>query len=193
MLVVSLHAEHSERSESGGGTMKIIWSGLIILATTAGLSTAQSGVSDVTKGSSGSLGCKISVQKLHWLQPESAKVAVVIENRSEAGVSVPVAPSFTLKPPAQPDELSYVALWDLRKGTTLPVSTTVPLELKAGQSKTIESDVSELLWSRINWSVLPHSKLYAVVPAGKYSLRLDLGGNDGRLLCSSNAVDVLIK
>jgi hypothetical protein len=187
--------------------MKTIWLLLIIIAAMCCLCPAQSEKGDpptasarvqAIKEGSGTLFCNISVQKLQWKKTEPIEVAVVIENRSESELNVPVVPSFTLKPVAAADEpasseLSYLAFWDLRKGTTLPLSTTVPLQLKRGDSKSITSDIADLLWSRINWSVLPHSKLFAVVPPGGYSLHLELVGNDGKMLCSSNVVDVLIK
>ncbi len=158
----------------------------------------MSASAQATKEGSGNLICTISVQKLEWHQPQRVEVAVVVENPSETELSVPVVPSFILKPLApteeqQKNELSYLALWDLEKGTTLPLSSTVSLQLKPGDSKKLTSDISDLLWSRINWSVLPHSKLFKVVPAGRYLLRLELTGNDGKTLCSSNALDIFIK
>lgn len=161
-------------------------------------SPAASTSAQVTKEGSGNLICSLSVQKTEWQQPHSVEVGVVIENRSDAELSVPVVPSFVLKPltateEPQKSELSYLALWDFQKGTTLSLSATVPLQLKPGGSKKVSSDISSLLWSRMNWSVLPHSKLFKVVPAGEYSLRLELTGKGGKTLCSSNAVDVVIK
>jgi hypothetical protein len=163
-----------------------------------GNSSATSASAQAIKEGNGNLICNISVQKTEWHQPQRAEVAVVLENASGTDLSVPVVPSFILEPLApgeeqQKSELSYLALWDLEKGTTLPLSSTVSLQLKPGDSKKATSDISNLLWSRINWSVLPHSKLFKVVPAGRYSLRLELTGGDGKTLCSSNAVDVLIK
>jgi len=186
--------------------MKTIWF-VLILAGTACLCTAQadkrsspaaSPSADATNESSGELICTISVQELEWHQPQSVDVAVIIKNRSETALSVPVVPSFILTPLAhteepQKGELSYLALWDLERRTTLPLSSTVSLQMKPGDSRTVTSDLASLLWSRINWSVLPHSKLFEVVPAGRYALRLELTGSNGKALCSSNAVDVLIR
>jgi hypothetical protein len=125
-------------------------------------------------------------------------VSVVISNRTRDEINVPVVPAFVLKPPAPTEEplrteLSYVALWDLAKGAVLHPSSAVPLKLEPGDSKKIAVDLSTLLWSRINWSVLPHDKLSVAVPAGKYSLYMQLTGKDGETLCSSKSVDVLIK
>jgi hypothetical protein len=186
--------------------MRTIWFRLI-LAGVACLCAAQadkgnrpatSASAQATKEGSGNLICSISVQKTEWHQPQRVDVAVVLQNPSETELSLTVVPSFILKPLAtmeeqQKSELSYLALWDMEKGTTLPLSSTVSLQLKPGDSKRVTADISSLLWSRINWSVLPHSKLFKVVPAGMYSLRFELTGKDGKTLCSSKAVDVGIK
>jgi hypothetical protein len=161
-------------------------------------SPATSTSAQATKEGSGNLTCNIFVQKTEWQHPQPVEVGVVMENGSDAELSMRVVPYFILKPLAateepQKSELSYLALWDLEKGTTLPISATVSLQLKPGDSKKVSSDITNLLWSRINWSVLPHSRLFKVVPAGRYSLRLEFTERDGRTLCSSNAVSVLIK
>src|SRR5215467_15026578 len=85
----------------------------------------------------GNLICRISVQKTEWQQPQTVEVALVIENRLDSELSVSVVPSLTLKPFAatkepQKSELGYVALWDLDKGTRLPLSATASLQLKSG-------------------------------------------------------------
>ena len=180
---------------------RLIFAGVACLCAAQadkGNSPATSASAQATKEGSGNLICSISVQKNEWQQPQSVEVGVVIENRADAKLSVPVVASFILKPHAateepQKGELSYLALWDLGNGKTLPLSATVSLQLKPGGSKKVSSVITSLLWSRINWSVLPHSKLFEVVPAGGYSLLLELTGKDGKTLCSSNAVDVVIK
>ena len=151
-----------------------------------------------TREEIGNLVCRISVQKTEWQQLQPVEVGLVIENRLDSELSVAVVPSLRLKPLAateepQKGELNYLALWDLDKGTTLPLSDTVSLQLKPGSSKNVASDIASLLWSRTNGSVLPDSNLFKVVPPGSYSLRLVLTGRHGKDLCSSNAVGVLIK
>jgi hypothetical protein len=206
VLVLPIETEETQRSEGNYRAMRKIWFRLIFAGVAClcaaqadkGNSPATSASAQATKEGSGNLICSISVQKTEWQQPQSVEVGVVIENRADAELSVPVVPSFILKPHAateepQKSELSYLALWDLEKGTTLPLSATVSLQLKPGGLKKVSSDITSLLWSRINWSVLPHSKLFKVVPAGGYSLRLELTGKDGKILCSSNAVGVVIK
>jgi hypothetical protein len=210
MLVMSSYtAEHSPRSESGGCTMRTAWIApriAALAALAACVCAAQSGMRNFvtsqsmpnTSASSDGLVCKISLKELQWHRSESVEMTAVIDNHSENPVRVRVVPSLTLKPLAQAsnnanlDELSYIALWDIRKGASLPLSTTVQLELKTGQSSVIASDISELLWSRVNWSVLPHSKLFDVVPTGRYLLHLELGTTDGKVLCSSNPLNVLV-
>jgi hypothetical protein len=172
--------------------------GLFAAQANKGNSPATSTSTKATTKSIGNLVCRISVQKAEWQQPQAVEVGLVIENRLDSQLSVSVVPSLTLKPFAaaeepQKSELSYVALWDLDKGTTLPRSATASLQLKPGGSKKVSSDIASLLWSQINSSVLPPSKLFKVVPSGRYSLRLELIGRHGMALCSSNAVDVLIK
>jgi hypothetical protein len=171
--------------ESDGSTMKTIRLLLIIIAAMCCLCTAHSEKGDpptasapvpAIKGGSGILVCSISVQKLQWKKPEPVEVAVVIGNRSESELNVPVVPSFTLKgvaAAAKPasSELRYLAFWDLRKGATLPLSTTVPLQLNRGDSKSITSDIADLLWSRMNWSVLPiPSSLRLSLPEGTHCI-----------------------
>jgi len=201
---LSLPTEHSQRPKDSGSAMKTVLFFLMISGAMCQC-IAQTDQRDAHEKSAStrarkddSLICSISVDEIGWHEPKPVGVAVVIENRSEADVNVPVVPSFILSPLApamdpQKGELNYVALWDFEKGTTLSLSSTIPLQVKAGVSRKINSDIASLLWSRVNWSVLPHSKLYKVVPAGRYSLRLELTGNDGKTLCSSNAVDVTIK
>lgn len=185
--------------------MRIVWFCLILAGVTClcaahaekGNSPMTPASAQATKEGSGNLICSISVQKTEWHKPQRVEVAVVLENASEAELSVPVVPFFILEPLAQREqqvsELSYSALWNLKIGKTLPLSSTVSLQLKPGDSRKVTSDISNLLWSRFNWSVLPHSKLFTVVPEGRYSLRLKLTESNGKTLCSSNALDVLIK
>ena len=159
-------------------------------ATLTSTKAATEGISNLV--------CRISVQKAEWQQPQAVEVGLVIENRLDSELSLSVVPSLTLTPFAaaeepQKSEPSYVALWDFDKGTTLPRSATTSLQLKPGASKEVSSDIASLLWSQINSSALPHSKLFKVVPPGRYSLRLELTGRHGMALCSSNAVNVLIK
>jgi hypothetical protein len=151
-----------------------------------------------TREGIGNLVCTISLQQTEWQQPQVVEVGLVIENRLDSELSVSVVPSLTLKPIAateesQKSEAGYLALWDLGKGKTLPASATSPLQLKPGDSKRVSSDIASLLWSGINASVPPQSKLFQVVPPGRYTLRLELIGRHGMPLCSSNAVNVLIK
>jgi hypothetical protein len=141
--------------------------------------------------------CSISTQSPKWRTPP-VQVIVVVENRSKSALNILAVPAFVLKPlvPAEESlnaELSYLALWDMGKEVTLPLSSTVSLQLKPGESRKITQDASNLLWSRMNSSLLPHSKLFEVVPAGKYVLQLRLTGKDDRVLCSSNEVSISMK
>lgn len=183
--------------------MKIIWFFLIFVgslcpcAEQASKNIAELASAKASKERNSNLDCSISAQSLEWRSPP-VEVSAVIENRSKNALGVPVVPAFVLKPSVPTEEslkaeLSYQALWDLGKKTSLPVFSTVFLQLKPGDSRKITVDISKLLWSRMNSSVLPHSKLFEAVPAANYSLRLELTGKDGRVLCSSNAVDILIK
>ena len=179
---------------------------LLIIAGVTCLSAAQDKANSpatstspqATTEGTANLVCRISVQKAEWQPPQAVEVGLVIENRLDSELSVSVVPSLTLKPFAaleepHKSELSYVALWDLDKGTTLPLSATASLQLKPGSSKKVSSDIASLLWLQIKSSARPQSKLFKVVPPGRYSLHLDLTGRHGKALCSSNAVSVLIK
>jgi hypothetical protein len=151
-----------------------------------------------TNERSEALTCNIDVRTREWKHPGLIEISAEFENPSETQMDLQAVPSLILRPLVPTEEplrteLSYRALWDLEKGKTLPVSATVPLRLKGGDSKKIAHDISKLLWSRINSALLPHSSLFKVVPAGRYSLSLELSGNDGKVLCSSNVVEVLIK
>jgi hypothetical protein len=151
-----------------------------------------------THEGSGTLICNIAIRTREWNHPGPIEISAVFENRSENEMTVRAVPSLILRPPVPAEEplrteLSYQALWDLEKEKTLPVSATVPLRLKGGDSKKIAGDISKLLWSRINSPLLPHSSLFKAVPAGRYSFSLELSGNDGNILCSSNVIEVLIK
>ncbi|HXM68679.1 MAG TPA: hypothetical protein VN911_18265 [Candidatus Acidoferrum sp.] len=153
---------------------------------------------DSANEGSGSLICNIAVPTQEWNRPGPIELSATVENRSHTEVNVQVVPSLILRPPVPAKEplrteLSYQALWDLEKGRALPVSATVPLRLKGGDLKKIAHDISKLLWSRNNSALLPHSSLFNAVPAGKYSLSLELNGNEGKILCSSNVIEVLIK
>jgi hypothetical protein len=162
-----------------------------------GNSPATSPSTQATTEGIGNLVCRISVQKAEWQQPQAVEVGLVIENRLDSELSLSVVPALTLTPltadESQKRDVSYAALWDLDRGTTLSPSSTASLQLKAGSSKKLSSDVASLSWSRMNSSALPQSKLFKVVPPGRYSLRLELTGRHGMALCSSNAVNVLIK
>ena len=187
--------------------MRTIWFPFILAGLVACLCPAQATKGDsaaiststqVPKEGIGNLVCSISVQKTEWQGPQAVEASLVIENRLDSELSVSVVPSLTLKPLAGAEEshqsgLSYLALWDWDKGTTLSPSATVSLQLKPGSSKNASSDIASLLWSKINGSVVPHSNLFKVVPPGRYSLHLVLTGRHGKDLCSSNAVSVLIK
>jgi hypothetical protein len=185
--------------------LRAIWFSFILAGVAICLCAAQSNKGEapaistqITKKGVSNLVCRISVQKTEWQQPQASEVGLVIENRLDSELSVSVVPALTLRPPAtteepQKSELGYMALWNWDKGTTLPPSATVPLQLKSGSSKKVFSDIASLLWSRTDESAIPHSKLSAVVPPGRYSLRLVLTGRHGKALCSSNIVNVLIK
>lgn len=141
--------------------------------------------------------CSISVKEPDRQAKQSIEVGVVVKNGTDHQLVESVVPYFMLTPltvmaEAQRNELTYEALWDVEKGTSLPVSSTSLLDLNPGQARKFSLDIGDLLWSRVNWSVLPHSKLLKVVPAGRYSLHLELAGNGGRSLCSSKSVDVHI-
>lgn len=141
--------------------------------------------------------CSISVKESDRQAKQPIEVGVVVKNGTDHQLAEPVVPYFTLTPSAvmgkaQQSERTYEAFWDVEKGTTLPVSSTSLLELNPSQTRKFNLDIGDLLWSRVNWSVLPHSKLLKIVPAGRYSLHLELAGNGGRSLCSSKSVDVHI-
>lgn len=180
---------------------------LSILALSASLCVAQasresprgeSTLASSTSAGGVNLTCSISVQKPGCDPQHPVQVAILIQNRSQLDLNLRTVPSFVLTPlkPAQEplkEEMSYLALWDLETGAPLPLSSTISLHLPPGDSKRAGSDIAALLWSRVNWSGLPHSRLFRVVPAGRYSLRLELTGNDGKTLCISNEVAIVIK
>ena len=160
--------------------------------TSSGASTLASATSE----GSVKLTCSISVQMSEWDRQHPVQATVLIQNRSKIEFKPRIVPLLELTPPpeeALKGELSYLALWNLETGTPLTPSSTISLHLRPGDSKKVTTDVATLLWSRTNWSVLPHSKLFRVVPPGRYSLRLGLTDSDGKTLCSSNAVPIVIK
>ena len=179
----------------------------LILAEVACLCSAQavqesspgaSKLASVTSERSVNLNCSISIQKSEWDRQHPVQVAVLIQNRSQIELNPRIVPSLELTPLKPSEEplkggLSYLALWNIETGAPLAPSSTITLHLAPGDSKKVTSNIATLLWSRANWSVLPHSRLFRVVPAGRYSLRLELTGSDGKPLCSSKAVAVVIK
>jgi hypothetical protein len=191
-------------TNAGDSAMKIIVP-FLILSVTACLCVAQThhGIQraktvSAPVGEKGYLTCSISVQEPEWRESQHAEVALVVENRLGAEVSMRVVPFFELEPldaveERRGGEFTYLALWDLEKGTTLPFDATTFLELKTGESTKITSDVASFSWTRFNSSLPPDSGLFRVVSAGKYSLRLELIGRNGRAICSSNAVDVFVR
>lgn len=180
---------------------------LLILVFSASLSIAQASRENPRGESMSSLPtpeggvkltCSISLPKPDCDPQHPVQVAILFQNRSELDLNLGTVPSFVLAPlkPAEKPmkgEMNYLALWDLETGASLPLSATSSLHLSPRDSMRVTSDIATLLWSRVNWSSLPHSKLFEVVRAGNYSLHLELTGDDGRILCSSNEVAVVIK
>jgi hypothetical protein len=162
---------------------------------------------NVAKIDSGNMTCSISVSKQEWQQSEPVNVNLRIENRTDSVLSIRMIPEVILKPlraidqrliriygeESLRDEWSYVADLDLEKETTLPFLPKFSLELKPAEAMTVNSDIAELLWIRVNQSDLPHFKLFKAVPAGKYALRFELNDKQGNSLCRSNDVEVTIQ
>jgi len=146
-----------------------------------------------------SLVCEASPVTVQWKAPQSVHVSVVVTNNSEADMESRAVPAFYLKPVElsgdanRQAELTHFAFWDTSTGAALPVSESVTLHLRPGESLKKRVDLAKLVWSRRNYSVLPHTPLFKEVPAGEYFFHSEITSTDGKGLCSSKEVKVLIE
>lgn len=146
-----------------------------------------------------SLVCEAFPVTLRWKAPQSVPVSVVITNDSEADMESKAVPAFYLKPVDvagngnRQAELTHFAFWDTSTGAALPVSANVTLRLRPRESLKKRVDLAKLVWSRRNYSVLPHTPLFTEVPAGEYFFYSEITSTDGSGLCSSKKVKVLIE
>jgi hypothetical protein len=142
--------------------------------------------------------CSLSAQSPTWDKASPVEISIVIENRSDNALRMKMGRSLSLTPAdlteePQKSELSYVALMDLPAPRSLAVSRAVPLRLGAHGREEVTVGIARLLWTRVNWSVLPHSTLFEVVPSGKYLLQFTITAHNEKDGCSSNALAVEIK
>jgi hypothetical protein len=170
----------------------------IIFATVMSISLARSKtmtIQKLTKSSDQSEGdvlCQVSTEKT-WARSGRARVSVVFESRARQAMKIAVVPAFHLTPAHRPKtEWTYDALWNL-EGDSLRVGSTALVQIAPKGRNRTEVDASILTWSRRNSPLLPHSKLFDSVPAGKYILWLDLTASDGTIVCSSLKTAVEIK
>lgn len=142
-------------------------------------------------------GAQTQSMECHLTSPETidrlAPSLVTVQLQTSSGVDADVVPSFHLQSIGDSNtEDSYVALWDWETRKPLKAGTTVST---AGieQKKPLEINIGSLLWKAQKSSLLPHEALRSVVPKGKYRLWLDINNSKGRLLCSSNQVQIEVR
>jgi len=144
------------------------------------------------------LTCSVTVPETEWQVGQPVALSATVQNATAEDVNVLAVPTFLLSPstssaPRVDDGRDYSALWNWRTGTTLSPFSAISLRLSAGQSITAKTDLSKLLWTRLNWSVLPNAALFKVVPAGTYLLTLKVIEKNGGVLCSSHEARVVIR
>jgi len=138
---------------------------------------------------SNGLRCSIIAETTHWSNGDPAIVSVTVENISEGKIDLKTIPAFTL------NDMQYWCPVNIAGDDhSLPANARSNISLEKGTQIYSRIDISMLGWDQGLSSIWPWENLYTIVPAGKYTLGLDIEIVDGSELSwvRSNEVSVEI-
>lgn len=131
-------------------------------------------------------------------------VSLIVENISEAAINLETIFSFRIEPPKDPQDTGFhsgywcpvdIAATKPDLSTGLIVAYHSRLVLEEGASISTTMDLSRHAWAIETSSIWPAKDFDAVVPKGKYILRLDitvLNGDSSKEI-RSNEIEVVIE
>jgi hypothetical protein len=131
----------------------------------------------------------IAAEQSRFQAAEPAFVSFVVENTEKDARAILAIPAFNF------GDMDYWCPVDLlNDGAGLPANARVKIALEGGASIRGTVDISRLRCAEGVSSIWPDRLLYSVVPAGGYTLRMDIEALDGsrELRISSNQVFVEI-
>lgn len=136
------------------------------------------------------LRCSIILDEKEWSKDRPMIVSVAVENVSASEVNLEVSSSFQLS-----GKKSYWGPVDiLGKSKTPPINPRSTISLQKGACLSAKIDISKLGWDHTFSSVWPVREFSSFIPAGQYTLTLDLEVLNGAYTehIVSNIIEVAI-